>query len=585
MQIFSHLALLKKFPYLRRMPPTLPRAVRRPRPARRRPFPTARISNFKAIASAEFEPAQLTVVAGPNSSGKSSLLQGLLFCVQSFGEPSTVINGDLVRLGRPNDVVRNGTETLSIEFAQRFADTDAENRTAPVEYALRISFSAGAEVLVPHELEVWKEKEHLLVAHATEGPHGVEVGDGESLLLIAPEANAGLPENCWIGVSGLQPSRLVYPVDPKGLEDAFGELVDEAKTGDLAAIDNLWTLIVSRDVEEEVSEDITAAIFQKLQDARFDEEEEVRLTPSELGYLFELYKESEAPNGWVSEPIGRKALRRVELSPGWTARKGPDFTPLQRAIALLTDRAATLAASALYLGPLREDPRVAYPLGHAASSLPVGEKGQFTAAFLERNRRMKPRYVDPDGQLRETDTLMSAVSRWCRYLEIGHSVSVRSEGKLGYQLMLTIDGRSRDMTAVGVGASQLLPVVVLVLGAPVGALVLLEQPELHLHPAVQSRLANFFALARPDLSLLVETHSEYLITRLRRLVADGSVNKHAVRVLFAEQEEGVTRFDRLSLTEAGDFDHWPSGFFDTLDSEYVDIAKAITRSGPPPADR
>ncbi|HEY5942382.1 MAG TPA: AAA family ATPase [Solirubrobacterales bacterium] len=489
-----------------------------------------------------------------------------------------MINGDLVRLGRPDDVKRDGTDALSIEFAQEVMEADPESRPVPVEYAYRLSFVPKDELLVPDELELWKERTHLLVARRDDAPRGVEASDGEVLLLVSPEANAGLPNNCWIGISGLQISRFIYPVDPAGLRESFDSLAESAREGDLAAIDNLWTLSVSRDVDEDLAEDLNSVIFQKLQDARFQSEVGVQFSKDERDHLFELYKDSEAPNGWVSEAIGRKALRRVELSPAWTARKGPGFTPLQRAIALLTDRAGNLAASALYLGPLREDPRVAYPLGHAASSLPVGEKGQFTAAFLERNRRFKPRYTDPEGVERRVDTLQTAVSRWCRYLDIGHSVSVKSEGKLGYQLMLTIDGRARDMTAIGVGASQLLPVVVLVLGAPAGALVLLEQPELHLHPAVQSRLANFFALARPDVSLLVETHSEYLITRLRRLVADGSIGTKAVQVLFAEQDEGVTRFDRLGLTGSGDFDHWPTGFFDTLDTEFVDIARAITRS-------
>ncbi|HEX5984589.1 MAG TPA: DUF3696 domain-containing protein [Solirubrobacterales bacterium] len=490
-----------------------------------------------------------------------------------------MINGDLVRLGRPNDVVRAETDQVAFEFAARVAEADAEDERRWVEYAMRISFCPSEEQLIPHELEVWKQKEALLIAQQASPPKGIQQKDGEALLAVSSEADAGLPQDSWIGVSSFSPHRVVYPADPKLLDEGYHEVVSRATQGDIEAIDSLWSLLVTVEVDEEAPPEISASLSQKLQDARFGPQPaSPALTDDERDVLFRFYRESEAPSGWVSEAIGRQSIRRADLIPAWTARKGRNLAPLHRAIALLSDRAGVLASSALYLGPLREDPKVAYPLGHAASSLPVGEKGQFTAAFLEKNKRSKPVYVTPEGQEKRYENLEHAVSRWCQYLEIGQNVTVKSEGKMGHQLTLTLNGQERDMTAIGVGASQLLPVVVLVLGAPPGALILLEQPELHLHPAVQSRLADFFAIARPDLKLLVETHSEYLITRLRRLVADESVKQNRIKVLFAEQTEGVTRFDALQLSKAGDFDHWPTGFFDTLDQEFVELARAITRS-------
>ncbi|WP_162528596.1 AAA family ATPase [Mycolicibacterium sp. CBMA 361] len=73
-----------------------------------------------------------------------------------------------------------------------------------------------------------------------------------------------------------------------------------------------------------------------------------------------------------------------------------------------------------------------------------------------------------------------------------------------------------DLTSVGTGVSQVLPVLVMCLQAPPGSLLLIEQPELHLNPAVQQKLADFLlAIAASGRQLLVETHSDYLITRLR----------------------------------------------------------------------
>src|SRR5580698_3360971 len=77
------------------------------------------IANFKSITEAEITPQRLTILAGANSSGKSSLLQALLFLAQSMQGGAPVINGDLVRLGEPSDVIRDGTKNMTFAFGYR----------------------------------------------------------------------------------------------------------------------------------------------------------------------------------------------------------------------------------------------------------------------------------------------------------------------------------------------------------------------------------------------------------------------------------------------------------------------------------
>src|SRR5690349_19031866 len=72
------------------------------------------IADFKSIEKADVSPKRLTVLAGANSSGKSSLLQALLFLGQSLGEDEPVLNGPLVRLGEPRDVIRSGLDTFTV---------------------------------------------------------------------------------------------------------------------------------------------------------------------------------------------------------------------------------------------------------------------------------------------------------------------------------------------------------------------------------------------------------------------------------------------------------------------------------------
>ncbi len=127
--------------------------------------------------------------------------------------------------------------------------------------------------------------------------------------------------------------------------------------------------------------------------------------------------------------------------------------------------------------------------------------------------------------------------------------------------------RQVDLTSVGVGVSQILPVLAVCLLAEPGDIVLLEQPELHLHPALQMRLADFLlACVESRRQIIVETHSEHLVNRLRRRVAEDNGNDVAklARIVFAERDaEGHTAFRASDINPLGGLsEDWPDGFLD-----------------------
>ena len=132
---------------------------------------------------------------------------------------------------------------------------------------------------------------------------------------------------------------------------------------------------------------------------------------------------------------------------------------------------------------------------------------------------------------------------------------------------------------IGVGISQLLPVVILTITQGSG-LIAIEQPELHVHPAIQVELADLFAryALKHNKLLLLETHSEHLMLRLLRRIreqAEGesgelvnNLDKNSVSVQYVEPSPEGTRFERKRINDAGDFDdEWPNGFFDERDEE------------------
>jgi predicted ATPase len=110
---------------------------------------------------------------------------------------------------------------------------------------------------------------------------------------------------------------------------------------------------------------------------------------------------------------------------------------------------------------------------------------------------------------------------------------------------------------------------------------MLEQPELHLHPALQQRLGDFLlACANSGRQLIVETHSEYIVSRLRRRIAAAPEDSlvSTVEILFAEKDEqGDTHFRPVRANEYGGIEEWPKGFFDQTASEAQEILRAAVK--------
>lgn len=571
-------------PVPRPMRPARPRAGARVAPARRAGKITFGVLNFKSIASAQLLPRRVTVIAGSNSSGKSSLLQALLFAAQSFGEPTPVINGDLVRLGEAKDVIRNGMEETTLEFS--YIDVIREGPREPPQESprsLRVTLTPRDEgrSLAAHEFSLWQGDECLIRAvRDGDPPDGLPRAEEEQALRLRDPGRLKLPAESYLVIAGITPTRLAYEADETSLRVGFEEALASGRSPNRG-----WPLEEILRVARNTADD--EAIANRLGELmhRAEEDDLDVLSEADRDLLFGAFCAVEAPEGWFSEPVVAPGRGRALF--GVRHEREDGLTPVSLAfdIGRGIDQVERLATAVLYLGPLRDDPRVAYPLGHTVSALPVGEKGEFTAAYLRENRTARLPYGTPQGNQVQA-YLPAAVNQWCTYLGIAERIEVKTQGKLGHVLDLRVGGHYRDPTAIGVGASQLLPVVVLVLGAPEGSIVLLEQPELHLHPGVQSRLADFLAFARRDIRIVVETHSEYLLTRLRLRVAEDEIDPETLAVLFATQqpdeEEGKkaslhTQFEHLSVDELGDFDHWPQDFFDSLDHDSVAIARAIAR--------
>jgi len=242
-----------------------------------------------------------------------------------------------------------------------------------------------------------------------------------------------------------------------------------------------------------------------------------------------------------------------------------------------------------YLGPLRDAPRPVYPLEALESTTDVGYRGEHTAAVFQLNSEKSVHcHLPPDENFdgdflayarHERLTLHDAAVRWLGYLGVAEEVKATDSGVFGNRLQVSTGNKDRwhDLTNVGVGVSQVLPLVVTSLLAPVGSLLIFEQPELHLHPRVQARLADFFlALALDGKQMLLETHSEYLIDRLRLRIAlsDKETAREMVNILFTEKQDAESRISPVEVSEYGAISNWPKDFFDQSQKDVARLLKA-----------
>jgi hypothetical protein len=134
--------------------------------------------------------------------------------------------------------------------------------------------------------------------------------------------------------------------------------------------------------------------------------------------------------------------------------------------------------------------------------------------------------------------------------------------------LVLFDERTKTVVThrdVGIGISQVLPVLVAAYGSE-GKLIAMEQPEIHLHPALQAELGDVFieaALGERRNTFILETHSEHLILRLMRRIREGKISPDDIGVVFVEPLAHGSRFVELRIDEEGDFiDEWPGGFFE-----------------------
>ena len=566
------------------------------------------VEGFKSIVSATVELRPLTIIVGANSSGKSSLLQSMLLAAQaaSIGVRGNVLpmHGPLVSVGSFDDAVSAvGRKRPRIALGGSFSLPQRARRRTRDQAKDPGAGERGSNF----DAISWQVH---LAGSATDDPAAARVrqvqlrraqpdkGRGAGFHLKA-SAKGRTREN-----SGSLDGELVIHGRRLEIHDVL--LHDALPTAFLVArpetefLFEQWvaaaTSAALRRTRERGSRGPTDAAADALSDVMRDLAAEAvfdlsslrielpNLAPSDVAHYFGAQWESgprsrraidyrilanleDEIRATVISQLGEGELRWVEPDPR-TATEVMD----------VSSRVRDFLASIQYLGPLREQPRAVYEPAPSVLLGGVGIRGEYVTARLHAAGDLTVSCPTLGGEIHEC-SLAKAVATWLEVFDIGEGLNTRNLGRPGIELRLRDRNLQKelDLTSVGVGVSQLLPIIVLCLSAPVGSVILIEQPELHLNPALQQRLGDFLlACARSGRQLIIETHSDYLVSRLRRHIAEdpGDDVRQLLAILFAERFGGETHFRVVEPNAYGGIDDWPHDFFDQGAVEAQEILRA-----------
>ena len=225
-----------------------------------------------------------------------------------------------------------------------------------------------------------------------------------------------------------------------------------------------------------------------------------------------------------------------------------------------------LFSRVLYLGPLRQNPRHRY-LWEGDHPKGVGKYGEQAIAALLSNR----------VQLHPID---EQIPKWLQRLGLIDSYRVNpiSDTKQDYEFLVKQykDGPEVRLTDVGFGVSQVLPVLILCYSAPEGSILILEQPEAHLHPSAQSELGDVLVdvVKNRNVQIILESHSAFMLHRLQRRIAEEQISETDTALYFCQINDGTSEIEQLDVDEYGNIRNWPQNFFGDDVGDLVEKTKA-----------
>lgn len=244
-----------------------------------------------------------------------------------------------------------------------------------------------------------------------------------------------------------------------------------------------------------------------------------------------------------------------------------------------------------YLNAERLGPRITQPIVQM-DYLSTGVNGEFTAQVIDWDSgRFK---VDPKKwcieksedkkesgkrSIYKSPLLPDQVNLWLEEVLPGVKVMARTDTKTLSSTILIENSMTKSnpvlATNIGFGISYVLPIIVSGLVAKAGAYLIVENPEAHLHPAAQSKIGQFLGMvARSGVKVVIETHSDHVLNGIQIYVAQNPdyADKITINYFTTHEDTNEPLIQAISTKSNGELSHWPKGFFDQSQLDYISLS-------------
>lgn len=228
-----------------------------------------------------------------------------------------------------------------------------------------------------------------------------------------------------------------------------------------------------------------------------------------------------------------------------------------------------------FIGPFREPPKRTYMFS-GENPRNVGAQGE---------RAIDVMLMDYYKQGKGKKQIVNSVSKWFKKSEISEKINIVSISDRHLEITLsqirqkTTNPVKKDenIADVGYGCSQILPILIAGYSLKKDSILMVQEPEIHLHPKAQAELGTFFyELSKKGVQSIIETHSEHLLLRLQAYVADkrSGLSPDDIRIFYVYSDRGKKKCTPLELNPDGRFKtEWPRGFFPERFEEIKKIVK------------
>ncbi len=578
------------------------------------------LENFKSYANKQYiQFSDLSVLLGANSSGKSTALQALLMLKQTMEcnspDEELLLSGKYVALGDYDDVISDSV-TGSFSLAVTLKQTEkSENMLDEDNFKICWNFirDVDSASAILNYIDVYFENMHLSLKRVSKGLFDLYINDERIVFSV--------------NIHNLLLSNYVVHYDTK-LNSKASELINvlsqtliSQKTTTVAmdepvginAIREFYIRLLDRLQEKEIdkislTEDTynLALRVEKLIDEFVNLElpmygsanriipKDLRIRILELSFanlnsleqlvnILTVY-ESYISNYKCSIPATSQLQGSYHLkgNPFWLLdrddEKRNNLTQLKYALDFYNIFYKDIISKIFFVGPIRETPKGLYNIGFETVPKYVGPTGSYFASVLLHENKKEKIYILPSGK--EKCTLSDALAEWMIHLNVASAVDVDRKNSFGFSVSIeNMDHIKSDIMNVGIGTSQVLPVLISVLLSEPHEILIFEQPELHLHPYSQSRLADMFVeFCKQGRKIILETHSEYFLLRLRYHIVKNNYSKESAAINFFHNT-GRTKVWTTNISGLGNIEY-PEDFRDET-QELLDsiLEAALERKG------